>query len=63
MHILRFVYYNYVKFHQYRFNHLGGVALTRHLDRRNDRVFPIYPPPPKKTHNAFQAYNYTATDN
>ena len=38
------MYCNYVKFHQYRSISLGGVVLTINIDRRTDRVIPIYPP-------------------
>jgi len=31
------VYCNCVKFHQYRFSCLGGVVLTRRMDRQKDR--------------------------
>jgi hypothetical protein len=45
------VYYNCVKFHKNSISRLGGVALTRYMDRRKngrtDRVIPIYPPPPQ----------------
>ena len=38
------VYCNHVKFHQYWSIRKGGrVALTKHLDRWTDRVFPITP--------------------
>jgi hypothetical protein len=38
------VYYKCVKFHKNPISGLGGVALTRYMDRRTDRVIPIYPP-------------------
>ena len=46
------MYYNCVKFHKNPISDLGGVALTRYMDRRTvgwtdgrtDRVIPIYPP-------------------
>jgi hypothetical protein len=38
------VYYNCVKFHKNPISGLGGVALTRYMDGRTDRVIPIYPP-------------------
>ena len=41
---LQVVYYKCVKFHKNPINRLGGVALTRYLDGRKDRVIPIYPP-------------------
>jgi hypothetical protein len=34
-----------VKFHKNPISSLGGVALTRYMDGRTDRVIPIYPPP------------------
>jgi len=41
------VYYNCVKFHQYRFILLRGVVLIQYIDRLadrwTDRVIPIYP--------------------
>jgi hypothetical protein len=38
------VYYKCVKFHKNPISGLGGVALTRYMDGRTDRVIPIYPP-------------------
>ena len=40
------MYYKCVKFHKNPISGLGGVALTRYMDGRTDRVIPIYPPPP-----------------
>jgi hypothetical protein len=36
-------YYKCVKFHKNPISSLGGVALTRYMDGRMDRVIPIYP--------------------
>ena len=45
---LQVVYYKCVKCHKNPISRLGGVALTRYMDRRTngrtDRVIPIYPP-------------------
>ena len=41
---LQVVYYKCVKFHKNPISRLGGVALTRYMDGRTDRVIPIYPP-------------------
>jgi hypothetical protein len=38
------MYYKCVKFHKNPISGLGGVALTRYMDGRTDRVIPIYPP-------------------
>jgi hypothetical protein len=38
------VYYKCVKFHKNPISGLGGVALTRYMDGRTDRLIPIYPP-------------------
>jgi len=38
------VYYKCVKFLKNPISGLGGVALTRYMDGRMDRVIPIYPP-------------------
>ena len=43
---LQVVYYKCVKFHKNPISCLGGVVLTRYMDRWTDRVIPIYPPPP-----------------
>jgi hypothetical protein len=40
----RGVDYNCVKFHKNPISGLGGVALTRYMDRRTDRAISIYPP-------------------
>jgi hypothetical protein len=41
---LQVVYYKCVKFHKNPISGIGGVALTRYMDGRMDRVIPIYPP-------------------
>jgi hypothetical protein len=41
---LQVVYYKCVKFHKNPISSLEGVALTRYMDGRTDRVIPIYPP-------------------
>ena len=41
---MQIVYYKCVKFHKNPISGLGGVALTRYMDGRTDRVIPIYPP-------------------
>ena len=41
---LQVVYYKCVKFHKNPIRRLGGVALTRYMDGRTDRVIPLYPP-------------------
>jgi hypothetical protein len=38
------VYYICVKFHKNPISGLGGVAFTRYMDGRTNRVIPIYPP-------------------
>ena len=38
------MYYKCVKFHKNPISGLEGVALTRYMDGRSDRVIPIYPP-------------------
>ena len=38
-----FTMYNCVKIHQYRFICLGGVDITRNMNRQIDWVIPIYP--------------------
>jgi hypothetical protein len=43
---LHVVYYKCAKFHINPIRSLGGVAPTRYMDGRTDRVIPIYPPPP-----------------
>ena len=40
---LQVVYYKCVKFHKNPISGLGGVALTRYMDGRTNRVIPIYP--------------------
>ena len=48
---LQVVYYKCVKFHKNPISRLGGVALTRYMDRRTDGQGDSYiPPPPKKKH-------------
>jgi hypothetical protein len=37
-------YYKCVKFHKNPISGLGGVAFTRYMNGRTDRVIPIYPP-------------------
>ena len=37
------MYYNCVKFHTNPISRLGGVALTRYMDGRANKVIPIYP--------------------
>ena len=41
---MQVVYYKCVKLHNNPISRLGGVALTKHMDGRTDRVIPIYPP-------------------
>jgi hypothetical protein len=41
---LQVVYYKCAKFHKNPISGLGGVALTRYMDERTDRVIHIYPP-------------------
>ena len=38
------MFYKCVKFHKNPISRLGGVALTRYMDGRTDRVIPLYPP-------------------
>ena len=38
------MYYKCVKFHKNPISRLGGVALTRYMDGRMDKMIPIYPP-------------------
>ena len=45
---LQVVYYKCVKFHKNPISRLGGVALTRYMDRRTDGQGDSYIPPPKK---------------
>jgi hypothetical protein len=42
VHYLQVVYYKCVKFYKNPICRLGGVALTRYMDGRTDRAFPIY---------------------
>jgi hypothetical protein len=50
---LQVVHYNWVKLHKTPISRLGGVALTRYMDGRTDRVIPIYPPPPPPPQTLF----------
>jgi hypothetical protein len=43
MHNLQVVYYKCVRFHKNPISGFGGVALTRYMDGRTDRLIPIYP--------------------
>jgi hypothetical protein len=38
---LQVVYYKFLKFHKNPISRLGGVALTRYMDGRTDRVIPL----------------------